>query len=360
MRHWPEALLGVVLVALPALAADKPDKKEAEPDRGKQLAAIKEEVAKAQKETLEAVRSAKTPEERQKAVDEFQSGLSKYASKAIKLAEENPKDDVACDALIFGLALSQGRNDKAIALLADNHAKSPKMKEVAQHFTNASVLLERILADNPDKDARGYACFGLAISAAEKADIDPTAARKSEKLLERIQKEFPDVGVGDHKLGKAAEPYLFTLHHLLIGKKAPNAESEDLEGKKVQLKDYSGKVVVLDIWATWCGPCRAMIPHEREMVKKFKDEPFTLISISGDQQKEALKKFLDKEEMPWVHWWAGDGKLLGEWNVRFFPTIYVIDGKGVIRYKNIRGDDLEEAVAKLLKEEGKPVKEEKK
>jgi len=131
----------------------------------------------------------------------------------------------------------------------------------------------------------------------------------------------------------------------------PNIESEDLKGSKVQLKDYKGKVVVLDIWATWCVPCKAMIPHERELVKKLKDKPFTFISISADKTKDTLTEFLKENPMPWTHWWNGEtGGILKEWNIQRFPTIYVVDAKGIIRYKDIRGKELEEAVEKLLAE----------
>jgi thiol-disulfide isomerase/thioredoxin len=108
---------------------------------------------------------------------------------------------------------------------------------------------------------------------------------------------------------------------------------------------------VLDVWATWCGPCRAMIPHEREMVGRLKGKPFALVSISCDEEKDTLTDFLDNEEMPWTHWWDGkDGPLGKALAIRFYPTIYVIDAKGVIRFKNIREEKLEEAVNKLLKE----------
>src|SRR4029077_1069369 len=133
--------------------------------------------------------------------------------------------------------------------------------------------------------------------------------------------------------------------------KAPPAASKDLKGENVSLTDYLGKVVVLDIWATWCGPCKAMIPHEREMAARFKDKPFALVSVSVDEEKKELQEFLEKEPMPWAHWWEGaEAPLVKQWNVRFFPTIYVIDAKGVIRHKNLRGEELEKAIEKLLAE----------
>src|SRR5262249_1139333 len=138
---------------------------------------------------------------------------------------------------------------------------------------------------------------------------------------------------------------------LSVGKAAPEVVSQNLEGKKVKLSDLRGKVVVLDIWATWCPPCRAMIPHEREMVKKLVNEPFVLVSISGDAKKETLTEFIKKEPRRWTQWWNGQtGGIIEDWNVEFFPTIYVLDAKGVIRYKNVRGEEMEKAVTTLLKE----------
>ena len=93
-----------------------------------------------------------------------------------------------------------------------------------------------------------------------------------------------------------------------------------------------------------------MIPHEREMVERLKGKPFALISISGDDKVETLTEFLKKEPMPWTHWFAGRGGMIRDWNVQFFPTIYVIDKAGVIRHKGLRGAELEAAVKVLLDE----------
>ena len=99
-----------------------------------------------------------------------------------------------------------------------------------------------------------------------------------------------------------------------------------------------------------------MIPHEREMVAKLKDKPFALISISGDNDKETLTNFLEKEKMPWIHWFADRKGILKDWNIRYFPTMYIIDHKGVIRAKDLRGEALEKKVEELLAEMAKDKK----
>jgi thiol-disulfide isomerase/thioredoxin len=117
------------------------------------------------------------------------------------------------------------------------------------------------------------------------------------------------------------------------------------------LSALRGKVVVLDIWATWCGPCREMIPHEREMVKRLEGKPFALVSISVDDNKEKVVKSLKKTPMPWSHWCNGPSSgMVIDWDVRAYPTIYVLDHKGVIRYTDLRDKKLEAAVMRLLGE----------
>jgi thiol-disulfide isomerase/thioredoxin len=138
---------------------------------------------------------------------------------------------------------------------------------------------------------------------------------------------------------------------LSVGSKMPDLVAQDLEGKTVKLSDLKGKVVVVDVWATWCGPCKAMIPHSRELVKKMRDKPFVLVSISIDAKKDTLKDFMKTNEMPWTHWWNGQtGGVVATLRISFIPTIYVVDRKGIIRYKNVRDKELDKAVETLMKE----------
>ena len=142
------------------------------------------------------------------------------------------------------------------------------------------------------------------------------------------------------------------LLDLSVGKAAPEVHALNLAGKKVKLSDLKGKVVVLDFWATWCGPCKAMIPHTRALVKKMDGKPFVFVSISADEKKSTLETFLKKTPMPWTHWHNGTVGIVDDWDIEAFPTIFILDAKGIIRAK-IEGADnkaIEEEVEKLLKE----------
>ena len=350
------AALLIVALSASAMLAQEKEKKNPLPveDRPAQLNAIEKDFAKARKAGIAAMRTAKTDEER-KAATALMPKESDFLPRVHKLLANGAKDDTAGDALAFAV-FGLGTEDQSIFdALAKDFAKTDKIRRFVQEAMGgapdaAKPVLARVLSSNPSKELQGLACYSLGTMAFEKEG--PAAAKEAETYFARVEKEFADGKAGrGETLGEKAKGSLFELRNLQVGMKAPSAESKTLKGEKASLKDFAGKVVILDIWATWCGPCREMIPHEREMVEKFKGKPFALISVSADDDKKELEDFIAKEPMPWVHWWDGaEAALLKQWNVRFYPSLYVIDAKGVIRYKHIRGEELEKAVEKLLSE----------
>ena len=97
-----------------------------------------------------------------------------------------------------------------------------------------------------------------------------------------------------------------------------------------------------------------MYPHERSLVARLKDKPFALIGINSDMDKDKLKKRMVEEKITWRSFWNGpkgtDGPISKAWNVHGWPTIYVLDHKGVIRFKDIRDKEMDKVVDQLLEE----------
>jgi peroxiredoxin len=95
-----------------------------------------------------------------------------------------------------------------------------------------------------------------------------------------------------------------------------------------------------------------MYPHERSLVKRLEGKPFALLGVNSDS-KDRVRQAMKKENITWRSWWDGGntgGPIAKAWNVSGWPTIYVLDAKGVIRYKNVREKQMDKAVDALLKE----------
>ena len=97
-----------------------------------------------------------------------------------------------------------------------------------------------------------------------------------------------------------------------------------------------------------------MYPHERSLVQRLADAPFALIGVNSDDDLDALRPRLEEEQITWRSFWNGpkgtSGPISARWNVTGWPTIYVVDHKGVIRFKNVRGEAMDKAVDQLLEE----------
>ena len=98
-----------------------------------------------------------------------------------------------------------------------------------------------------------------------------------------------------------------------------------------------------------------MLPHERSLVKRLSGQSFALLGINVDQDRKKLEGFIGEQGINWRFWCDGsEGPIVKQWRVRSYPTIYVLDPKGIIRFKNVRDKALEAAVAELLAEGNRP------
>jgi thiol-disulfide isomerase/thioredoxin len=109
--------------------------------------------------------------------------------------------------------------------------------------------------------------------------------------------------------------------------------------------------VLLDFWATWCGPCRAELPNVLKTYAAHHKDGFEIIGISLDQDKEKLTAFTKEKDMTWPQYFDGKGwqnKLAAKYGINSIPATFLLDGQGTIIGEDLRGDSLEEAVTKAL------------
>lgn len=157
--------------------------------------------------------------------------------------------------------------------------------------------------------------------------------------------EFPANLTWDDK------PELRAKHAALEGKPMPNLYLSQWINGVVKPADMKGKVVVLDFYATWCGPCMAAIPHNNEMLKSYQDKGLVVIGVctsSNGQEKFAANAKEHDIQYPA----ARDASLASEkaWAVNYYPTYAVVDRKGVVRAVGLQPQNVEEVVKKLLAE----------
>lgn len=362
-----------------------------------QLLAIKREYEKVYKDYLQATKAG-----RGIGIADWtrRTKTQPLLRRALVLARENPAVPVAYDAPEW--VVNSGLVDfpeviEALDLLLKDHTANKNLSVVCRRamvyrylYGRTEEFLRAVLDKNPDRQVRGIACVTLArvlhdyarfarrmkdpankgrfnfpsplaerLGASDPQQLTNEAARFYRTAIEKYADvRLPPTSVRlppspkDATVKQEAEAALFEMQFLQVSQVAPKINGEDVDGKPLRLSDHRGKVVVLVFWATWCAPCMAMVPHERELTKRLEGKRFVLLGVNGDEDRAKARRAMREKQMTWPSWWAEgpEGALALKWNVQGWPTVYVLDAKGVIRYKDVQGKELDAAVDTLLQE----------
>lgn len=211
-----------------------------------------------------------------------------------------------------------------------------KMQQSPEAFAAELEKSGRELIKEFPKRNEGYS---ILLEAASQAEGDKARVLAKEIVASNAPEEIKD----------RAEGLLAKLDAL--GKPLP-IKFTAVDGREVDVTKLSGKVVLVDFWATWCGPCVAELPHVKDAYDKLHEKGFEIIGISFDQDKKKLETFVAEREMKWPQYFDGKGwgNAFGQkYGINGIPAMWLVDKKGNLRDMNARGA-LEEKVAKLLEE----------
>jgi len=132
------------------------------------------------------------------------------------------------------------------------------------------------------------------------------------------------------------------------GAEAPDIQLPNVKGEITKLSSLKGKIVLIDFWASWCGPCRKSMPRLRELYKKYKDKGFEIYGISLDTEKDSWKKAIFEDGIKWSQVIDIEGNVATKWQVQYIPTSYLLDKSGRVVAINAEGAELEKLLQKLL------------
>lgn len=375
---------------------------ESSPPKSKRTAAASERVKALETEYQAALRAAsadagtsRSKASRRKAAPK-QPVADGYAARMLAIAKEVPQQPAAFQALRWILQNQGGPKmeavqEQAAAIVLRDHlaeAKLPELCSAAASSRSPAVetMLRGVLAQSPSHEAKGYACWSLGTYLKSKADwadycqfadphqrqlmasnpagkamlehlaeVDAAALREeSRRCVQRTAKEFADVPALRAVVERLRLPPP-NEEGLPVGARAPETVGTNLDGKPMKLSDFHGKVLVIDFWGDWCVYSRANIQRQRALQSRMQGREFALLGVNSDPDPDAIKRRAASAGINWPSWRDGSlsGPIAKQWNVIRCPTTFVVDQQGVIRYKNLSGKELEDAVESLLKESEK-------
>jgi thiol-disulfide isomerase/thioredoxin len=232
---------------------------------------------------------------------------------------------------------------------------NPVDKAQAQFLLGQACMAEGIRDKHNDLTSAAEAAFNEALQLRPTNSnylyAEATALaylKRDEDARKRFQEFLKYAGRDDLDYARAQR--FVERPELARAKMAPNFRLTTLEGRTLTLESLTGKVVLIDFWATWCGPCREALPHIRKIAQKFDGQPLVVLSISLDSNEAKWKDFVGKNGMTWMQYRDGsfEGRISKQFGVTRIPATFTIDSDGVLEDQHVGDADIEGKLKKLI------------
>jgi thiol-disulfide isomerase/thioredoxin len=263
---------------------------------------------------------------------------------------------VECVAGVYKMQMMGGSYKDAISTAMEMEAMgtTPLVKSVAEYDRGRALMAKDGENPKPDQLEQERAAFQQAV---DLYPLNIAAVFEAGEVLARLGKmdeARKDFQLCLSNLKPEDTAWLRVKHfaedpELAMHKMAPAFEVTSLDGAKFNLDAMGGRVVLIDFWATWCGPCNEELPHLKKIAKEFAGQPFVMISVSSDKDEAAWKEFIQTHEMTWVQYRDEDRKLADAFGVTSIPHYFTIDSDGVLTSEMMgSGSDVEGKLKKLI------------
>jgi thiol-disulfide isomerase/thioredoxin len=294
----------------------------------------------------------------QQALEELHDRNPQFALEDFKKADKQDGGHcAACQAqmLKYGVELGDWKAAESAVNEMIANAQGPKETAIA-HYQAATLYFREGLERRKDEFfARCHEEAGQALAAysnfpeALALDGRALARLKQDDAAKAQFQQYLKVRTTDDAERQRVARY---LEHpdLARAMMAPAFSVTTTEGQKISMDDLQGKVVLLDFWATWCGPCREALPHIRNVAKKFQGQPLVILSVSLDTDEGKWKEFIAKNEMTWPQYRDGafGGPVAKLFGVNAIPHTFTIDSYGVLAEEHVGDASIEGKLKKLL------------